>query len=336
MNITQAKQIPLRKLVEHFGGRFSHKVNRGELWYHSPFRPDERTASFKIDEQRNTWHDFARTQKLDAHGDIIDLWTDYHNLPRRNSDAIKQALHYLRGEFEGSYRQPAPIQKTPRIIAKAPRYKIVKQGRIWMDGLRAEIARRNLSLAAVQPYLEQITLEDLKTNKRYYGLGMRNDKGGHEISIPNPFKDECYKTVIGPKAITTIRGNPAKACVFEGFWDGLTWLAMNREKEDMPILYILNSTSMIYEAANKLIEAKPALQQIFLFLDNDKAGEKAQTMLLDLLEPHHFTIGTVNHYYVGYKDLSEARMKLNGKNDSGEATYAQYRCGKTSIAPNTD
>lgn len=308
MNITQAKQIPLQKLVEHFGGRFSHKGNRGELWYHSPFRPDERTASFKIDEQRNTWHDFARTQKLDAHGDIIDLWTDYHNLPRRSSDAIKQALHYLSGEFGSPPSRPQQIQKTPRIIAKAPRYKIVKQGRIWMNGLKAEIARRNLNLAAVQPYLEQITLEDLKTNKRYYGLGMRNDRGGHEISIPNPFKDECYKMVIGPKAVTTISRSISKACVFEGFWDCLTWLAMNREIKELPTLYILNSTSMIYEAANKLIGAKPALQHISLFLDNDKAGEKAQAQLLDLLEPHHFTIGTMNHLYEGNKDLSEGWM----------------------------
>lgn len=84
MNIAQAKQIRLKTVVERLGGRFSHKGTGHDLWYFSPFRPNEKTektASFKIDQSKNTWHDFARTQGVDAHGDILDLWTDYHESP---------------------------------------------------------------------------------------------------------------------------------------------------------------------------------------------------------------------------------------------------------------
>lgn len=315
MNIAQAKQIPLAKLVEHLGGIFSHTDNQGNLWYRSPFRPDERTPSFKIDVKTNKWHDFARTNKIDAHGDTLDLWTDYHNLPRRGSNAIKQALASLRENF-GSLDllrvEKQERKKNHARILKPARYRLIKPpGKIWIDSLKIEVARRGLTLSITEPYLKQATIEDTKTNKRYYGFAIRNDKGGYELSIPNPHKNECFKTAISPKAITTIQGNdPSSAYVFEGFWDCFTWLAMNRSQNKIPMLYILNSTSLVQELANKLITPNNTVQSIFLFLDNDAAGLKAQTRLLDLVEPHNFIIGTMNHLYKDYKDFSDYWMDI--------------------------
>lgn len=61
----------MQVLVQRLGDRFSHKGTGHDLWYFSPLRPDEKTASFKIDQSKNTWYDFARTQGVDAHGDTL-------------------------------------------------------------------------------------------------------------------------------------------------------------------------------------------------------------------------------------------------------------------------
>ena len=45
------------------------KEKQGEAWYVSPFRPDERTPSFKIDLARNVWYDHGRGEG----GTIIDF-----------------------------------------------------------------------------------------------------------------------------------------------------------------------------------------------------------------------------------------------------------------------
>lgn len=313
MNIQQAKQIPLKYLAEKLGGRFSHKDAHGSLWYYSPFRPDERTASFKIDEKTNKWHDFARISKVDAHGDILELWADYHNLPRRDGNTIKQALAWLRAGQGANGYALSNKTLTQTHTAKRPRYKLLKQpGKIWIDSLKKEIARRGLTMELVGPYLKQAIIEDAKTNKRYYGFSFLNDKGGFEISIPNPYKRECFKTAVAPKGITTIRGvDDFTAYVFEGFWDALSWLGMNKGSVPLGSFYILNSTSMVGELAHQLIQRKNTHQRIFLFMDNDNAGLKAQTTLLDHLEPYNFTLGTMNKLYDGYKDVSEFYMLRN-------------------------
>lgn len=339
MNIAQAKQISLPHFVEQFGGRFSHKDAEGNLWYFSMFRPDEQTASLKIDPRTNKWHDFGRTQKVDAHGDIIDAWTDYHNLPRRESNSIKQALSALRQEFASPLiNVPRNIteRKSIRPISKAPpRYKITKLGNIWVDSLKKEVANRKLSLDLLQPYLKQARIIDTKPindgiPKNYYGFAFPNDKGGYEISIPNTLKPGNFKTVIGTKAITAIE-NPTQtsACVFEGFWDCFTWLAMNRELKELPTLYVLNSVSLVLELANKIINHKNHLQSIFLFMDNDAAGLKAQTALLDLLEPHDLKVGTMNHIYEGYKDVSDAWVNKSQSNVSNaKIAFGPAQCLK--------
>lgn len=159
MNIEHAKPTPLERLVERLGGKFSRKGTGSEQLYFSPFRPDERTASFKIDTKTNTWHDFARTSKLDAHRDIIDLWTDYNNLPRRDGSAVKKALEALVQDFGSMPPLKVREHHTAKAIETAahpPRYRIMKApGKIWLDSLKAEVSRRRLSLSIVQPYLKQ-------------------------------------------------------------------------------------------------------------------------------------------------------------------------------------
>ena len=67
MNIKEAKQI---RLVEYLRIIGHSPVNaRGcQYWYLSPLR-EERTPSFKVNDNLNEWYDFG----LSAGGDIIEL-----------------------------------------------------------------------------------------------------------------------------------------------------------------------------------------------------------------------------------------------------------------------
>jgi hypothetical protein len=327
MNITQAKQIPLRILVEYLGGRFSRHGRAGELWFYSPFRPNERTASFKIDEKRNQWHDFARTEKVDAHGDVLDLWTDYHNKPRRNSAAIKEALKALE-QFSTSPRPPRDYKpysretRSPRTTS-SPRYQLVKNpGRIWKIMLKQELARRGLELEDVQApltasddqkhrlgagLLKQAQILDTKTDKTFSGFAFQNDKGGYDISIPNPITDKSFKSSIGKKWITIVPGTGRTAHIFEGFWDFYTWVKMNDGKTGHTFI-ILNSASNIKMAADYIVANKHIIRSVATFLDNDTAGENATLRLSEMLGTEGLAVRTMNHIYKKYKDLNDYWM----------------------------
>ena len=68
MNSKQAKAEPLPEFL----GRLGHvptSIRGHDVWYRSPFRPDERTPSFKVDRQKNVWFDHG----MGVGGTIIDL-----------------------------------------------------------------------------------------------------------------------------------------------------------------------------------------------------------------------------------------------------------------------
>src|SRR5215217_7987752 len=94
MQIKDAKNIPLAQLVEHLGGKYAHTDRNKQHWYFSPFRPNEKTPSFKINEPRNTWYDFGHANPQGkSGGDPIDLWCDYYGKDRLSS--LKEALAAL-------------------------------------------------------------------------------------------------------------------------------------------------------------------------------------------------------------------------------------------------
>jgi hypothetical protein len=310
MNIKQAKIIPLELFVAHLGGKEAHS-REGQIWFYSPFRPDERTPSFKVNTRLNTWYDFARG----AGGSILDLWIDIHQLNRMDGQALRAALEGLQkfssqhpsGQAAKSYQRPANgQQKAFKKPDETPRYKLLKQpSRIFLDSLKEEVIRRGLFLTDVSKHLKQANIEDTTTGKKYNGFAFANDKQGFEISIPNPSKAMSFKTSIGSKAMTSIkRPEHTKAMVFEGFWDFLTWQRMwgNQISCDY---YILNSLSFAGQATEAIKADKEKLKTVVLMLDNDAAGEKAMWKVLEGLDGEIAVVGTGNHYYEGYKDLND-------------------------------
>lgn len=320
MKIADAKLIPVALLTEKLGGRYSHTDRKGDLWFFSPFRPDEKTASFKINEKLNKWHDFgmSRTfahQNQGSGGDITDLWCDYHFKDRRLGlpDALQALEQLSRFAGRGDGLQHQQRQEKPTVQNQTPRYKILKiADRITFPGLKDELQRRRISLKLANLYLKQGYILDIETGKKYNGFLFENDKGGHEVSIPNPQRGECFKTCIDQKASTRILVSDEKnsADVFEGFWDFLSWLEFKGILQPQNHSYILNSTSMVGEVCNKLIAFKETVKYVFLFMDNDEAGYQATHAIAEKLEEDGLKVASLEQFYKGYKDLNQFWCKI--------------------------
>jgi len=309
MNILQAKQIPITEIVLHLGGIYAKQI-RDECWYHSPFRPEEHTASFKVNLTKNTWYDFGRGEG----GTLVDLWLDFHQRSRTDREALKWTLEEL-GRFQGGKptqsrdsNAPAPkIDPTSHPSeASSPRFEWIKApARIWHNGLLQEIDRRGIPTEIAMKYLKQGYFQDIETGKKLNGFAFANDLGGYEVSVPNPQRGVSFKTAIGGKGISTLALTEATSLqVFEGFWDFLSYMAYHQTTSPTKEVVVLNSLAFVSELANALLQRPTPLKEISFFHDNDPAGEQAVERLKTLLSPLPIEVHSMGHHYVGYKDVN--------------------------------
>jgi hypothetical protein len=70
-----------------------------------------------------------------------------------------------------------------------------------------------------------------------------NDKGGYELNNKPDFKD-C----IAPKAITTFRNHASSCLVFEGFWDFISYLTIQKIERTKHDVAVLNSVANVQKA----------------------------------------------------------------------------------------
>jgi hypothetical protein len=83
MNSAEAKKIPIEQFLAKLGHKPSSKKNN-EYWYHSPFRENDKTPSFKLNLNLNTWYDFSIAEG----GTLLDLVSKLYN--ENISDVLKR------------------------------------------------------------------------------------------------------------------------------------------------------------------------------------------------------------------------------------------------------
>lgn len=315
MRADQARQIPINRVCEWLGLRQSH-VKGVDTWFFSPWIPEQETASFKTSSELNTWIDFSQTGqngKQYRGGSSIDLWLDMNGYDRRDSNGFKKALEAL-STLEGYRSTPAPLLGHPEAKktdlqsnSLSNRYKLNKKpSKIWLDSLKKHLEWRGITLAVAMPYLKQAYFTDTKTGKNYNGFAFQNDRDGWEISVPQ-LDNRTYKTVIGHKAQTTLAGQAGNrsAAIFEGFFDLLAWQQMNGTPNlAFDRVYILNSVTTITPVIEKVKNNRDSFDRIFLFTDNDPAGEQCAEQVFNAFDSSDIPIMPQNHRYSDYKDLS--------------------------------
>jgi hypothetical protein len=156
--------------------------------------------------------------------------------------------------------------------------------------LIAWFRERKIDLNLANLYCREIHYRN--RDKDYFSIGFRNDNNGYELGSPPDFKG-C----ISPKDITSIRNNRDTCLIFEGFWDFLSYLTIQKTEKSKHDVAVLNSVANILKAMDFL----KTHREICSYLDNDDAGRKAT----ELIRSANSTVYNRSTKYAEFKDLND-------------------------------
>ncbi|MDR0332407.1 MAG: toprim domain-containing protein [Dysgonamonadaceae bacterium] len=276
MNAKTINQFPIRNYLANLGIQPT-KDNSYYGMYHSPLRQDQ-NASFKVDFNKNLWHDFGTNEG----GTLIDLVMQMGNCSFHEA-ATKLERNLNTFSFHGNAIPDEKKNDTSTMVIQniAP---------ITHPKLVEWIQQRNVDLNVARLYCREVHYQNQVGN--YFALGFGNDKGGYELSSPPNFK-----SCISPKEITTIRNNQNICLVFEGFWDFLSYLTIQKIEKSKHDIVVLNSVANVQKAMDFLKSHK----EIYTYLDNDDAGKKATK----LIQSEHSVVHNRSTKFADYKDLND-------------------------------
>lgn len=278
----KANAIDLVDYLESLGYAAVKKSNQ-DYWYLSPLR-DERTASFKVDRNKNIWFDFG----AGIGGSLIDFAIRYHQC------SVKELLYKLEQEQGMTFPVHQP-SRTDQPITDKITIKDIRA--IANPVLKQYLQDRNITLSVAKRHCTEIEFE--VNHWKQQAIGFKNDLGGYELRNPE------FKGSNSPKSVTHIKNNPDRLLVFEGFFDFLSFLCYNRASApknyflatDGESFLILNSLAF-FERSRMLMES---YQNIDLFLDRDSAGQRTTQLALGWSSK----FSDKSELYRAYKDLND-------------------------------
>ncbi|WP_038058112.1 toprim domain-containing protein [Thermodesulfobacterium hydrogeniphilum] len=152
-----------------------------------------------------------------------------------------------------------------------------------------------------------------ENGKRFFGYGTRDENGNYHIRFAR--KDANVKELVlrvgGENTFSLIRqGTSERVVVVEGIHDGLA--VWERYGKAVNIL-ILNGVGNTQKAAEFLVHSQLYID-VYLALDRDEAGLKAEEMLLHALKGKKI-----------YTELIfRARIQMKPKNSSGKSAPFRF------------
>lgn len=280
--IQEIKKIPIINILNRLNIESVEK-KKEEFWFKAPWR-NEQTASVKC--QNNLFYDFGEG----IGGNTIDFVMKLFNI------RFKEALFWIKNEVDSfSFHQPKQ-DLINREIKKSTTYKINKEQALQNHILTEYLKARCLDIAVCKKYLVEVYYQ--VNDKKYFGVGFKNDVGGIEI------RNKYTKLCLGNKWYSSIKNKCKQLIVLESWSDYISLLILYPHTENQFDFVILNSLSML----SKLDVVFEEYEKIFLALDNDEAGTKATQKHLGVLGEKGIDIRYL--YNNGSKDLNEFLMNL--------------------------
>lgn len=281
MTAAEAKTISIVSIMESLYALYPQKDGEREVWFFSPIR-EESTPSFKVDQAKNVFFDHGEGWG----GTPIDL------VCRLSNCSVAEALRKiseLSSDSDAKVSRSSPLSHAD----ETPKSKITKITEL-SSGQMNYIRSRGITDAIAKKYLVSVHYVNEPDAKSFYNIGFVNDSGGYDV------RSNSFKGCVGKKDISTIRGKDAtKVSVFEGFFDFLSALVFFGVESFKGDVIILNSISQI-----RKIDLS-SYQSIYLFLDNDKAGDGATA---ELIRRYENRCQDCRHYYRDKKDFNELLM----------------------------
>ena len=127
--------------------------------------------------------------------------------------------------------------------------------------------------------------------KKYFGIGFFNNSGGVEI------RNKYSKICLGKKDVTMVENQSSEICIFEGFFDYLTYKNLEKKENSTSDYLILNSTAMFFKIEKLLNE----YNKISMFLDNDANGNFVKSKI----QNQYKNVEDCSLIYQKFKDLNE-------------------------------
>jgi hypothetical protein len=153
------------------------------------------------------------------------------------------------------------------------------------------VNKRSISQPLAKAYCKEVRFAI--AGKSYDAIGFANRSGGYEL------RNDWFKGSSSPKDITILKNhNGTRAvCAIEGFMDFLSLLELKQLRRPETDVIILNSVALI----GRSIEILKSYEDVFLFLNNDKAGQTAA----EKLRQAGINGIDASEFYKGYNDVNE-------------------------------
>ena len=273
MNCEQIKEmVSIRTVLESFN-LFPVKQNSKTAFYFAIDR-EEKTPSLCVDFAKNKAFDFGTGKSYD----VVSI------VQRLSQCSVSDALRYLE-KFDTSFQS-----LKLNIIDPDKNYQIQEIKEIEHLALIQYLKSR-------KAYEQRFLVKEIHyqmNGKNYFGIGFFNNSGGVEI------RNKYSKICLGKKDATLIK-NPEKEkkeiCIFEGFFDFLTYLNLPNVQISNSDFLVLNSTAMFF----KVEEILKDYHKIVLFLDNDLNGKNLTEEIINKYE----NVEDCSVLYRAFKDLNE-------------------------------
>lgn len=277
MNCEQIKEkVSIRTVLESFN-LFPVKQNSETAFYFAIDR-EEKSPSLCVDFAQNKAFDFGTGKSYDVISIVQQL----------SKCSVSDALQYLE-KFDTS------IQSTNKSILETNKnYEVLEVKEIEHLALAEYLMSRKVFNQ--KHWVKEIHYQ--MKGKNYFGIGFYNNSGGVEI------RNKYSKICLGKKDITLIKNElnlKNEICVFEGFFDFLTYLNLPNVQISNSDYLILNSTAMFFKAEKQLTQ----YDKIVLFLDNDLSGSILAEKIVDKYE----NVEDCSILYEDCKDLNEWLVK---------------------------
>lgn len=313
MTIDEIKSIDLIEWLK-LNGYGSGTKKGTKYWYLSPLR-NESTPSFRVDPSVNLWYDFGLT----LGGNIINLverinpnWSHHQALSFLEEQTRKHGLSFNNDpDSERKEQEGKEEWLRDRRAEQESQTSIQRISEISHPYLRDYILQRRIDFDIARSICQEVHY--IFDGKTYYAIAFKNIAGGFET------RNKYFKRCIGRKTISIIRpdGTPLPhCCVFEGFFDLLTYLTIKRWMNigiciEQPCdYYVLNSTSCV----GTLLPYLSGYEIIHSYLDNDDAGRNATDTILKSF-PGKCLDESVR--YKGYNDLNDVINGITIRDENG-------------------
>ena len=271
MNCEEAKEkISIRMVLESFN-LFPVKENRKTAFYFALDR-EEKIPSLSVDFVKNKAFDFGTGKSYD----VISI------VQQMNQCSVSEALKYLE-KFVFSVQKK--FQNEEAKLQKE--YKILNVREIQHPALIQYLKSRKL-------YEQKELVKEIEyevNGKKYFGIGFFNNSGGVEI------RNKYSKICLGKKDVTLVENQSSEICIFEGFFDYLTYKNLEKKENSNSDYLILNSTAMFF----KVEETLKKYNKISLFLDNDANGKFVKSKIYN----QYKNVEDCSLIYQEFKDLNE-------------------------------